>query len=249
MTDLAGRVAIVTGAGRGTGKAIALALADHGMRVVVGARTHADVERVAQELRERGGIAEAVAADVRDPEGARALVDRALDQWGRIDTLINNAGVGGSGAVEHLPLDVWLRCLDTNLTGAFLCSQAVLGAMREQGGGEIIMISSGAGKQGYANMAAYCASKFGLMGFAQALAAEVGDQGIKVCAITPGSILSSFGGAHAPRPGAKYLAPEDVADAVVFLLRQSDRAWTQEMSLWPFREPDPAPSTPASAPG
>lgn len=237
MTDLTDRVAIVTGGGRGTGRAIALGLADQGMRVVVGARTGADVERVAGEIRARGGTAEALAADVRDPEGARALADRALDRWGRIDTLINNAGVGGSGAVEHLPLDTWLRCLDTNLTGTFLCSQAVLGAMREQGAGEIIMISSGAGKQGYPNMAAYCASKFGLMGFAQALAAEVGDQGIKVCVITPGSILSGFGGARAPRPGAKYLAPEDVADAVVFLLRQSDRAWTQEMSLWPFREP------------
>jgi 3-oxoacyl-[acyl-carrier protein] reductase len=235
MTDLRGRVAIVTGAGRGVGRATALALAGQGMRVVVGARTAGDVERVAAEIEPRGGEARAVAADVRDPEGARALAAGALDAWGRIDVLINNAGVGGSGDVEHLPLEVWQRCLDTNLTGAFLCSQAVLPAMRGQRSGHIIMISSGAGKQGYANMAAYCASKFGLMGFAQSLAAEVGDLGIKVCTITPGSILSDFGGHRAARPGAKYLAPEDVAEAIVFLLSQAERAWTQEMSLWPFK--------------
>lgn len=235
MAELRGRVAIVTGAGRGVGRAIAVALAERGMRVVVGARTAAEVERVAAAIREKGGEAVAVAADVRDPDGARALADRALDEWGRLDTLVNNAGVGGSGPVETLPLATWLSCLDTNLTGAFLCAQAVLPAMRQQGGGQIVMISSGAGKQGYANMAAYCASKFGLMGFAQSLAAEVGDDGIKVCAITPGSVLTEFSGSRGPRPGAKYLKPEDVADAVIFLLEQSERAWTQEMSLWPFQ--------------
>src|SRR5262249_39090559 len=121
-----------------------------------------------------------------------------------------------------------------NLTGAFLCSRAVLPAMRRQGSGHIIMIDSGAGKQGYATMAAYSASKFGLIGFAQALAQEVGDEGIKVCTITPGSIISGFAGGQT-RQGAKYLLPEDVAEAVLYLLQQSVRAWTQEMSLWPFK--------------
>jgi 3-oxoacyl-[acyl-carrier protein] reductase len=235
MGELHGRVAIVTGAGRGVGRAIAVALANRGMRVVAGARTADDVERVAAEIRDHGGEAVAVTADVRDPEGASALAGRAVATWGRIDALVNNAGVGGSGKVETLPLETWHRCLDTNLTGAFLCTQAVLPAMRQRHGGQIVMISSGAGKQGYANMAAYSASKFGLMGFAQALAAEVGDDGIKVCTITPGSILTEFGGSSGPRPGAKYLQPDDVADAVVYLLEQSERAWTQEMSLWPFQ--------------
>lgn len=241
MADLQGHVAIVTGGGRGVGRVTALALAERGARVVVGARTAKDVERVAEEVRARGGAARAVASDVRDPQGARALADRALDEWGRIDTLINNAGVGGSGAVEHLPLDVWNRCLDTNLTGAFLCAQAVLPAMRQQGAGHIVMVSSGAGKQGFPNMAAYCASKFGLMGLAQSLAAEVSDAGIKVCTITPGSILTEFGGSgQQPRPGAKYLTAEDVAEAILYLLSQSERAWTQEMSLWPFKVFTPA---------
>lgn len=239
MGELRGHVAIVTGAGRGVGRAIAVALANRGMRIVAGARTAAEVERVTGEIRDHGGEAIAVAADIRDPDSARALADRALDTWGRIDTLVNNAGVGGSGKVETLPLETWHRCLDTNLTGAFLCTQAVLPAMRRQGSGQIVMISSGAGKQGYANMAAYSASKFGLMGFAQSLAAEVGDDGIKVCTITPGSILTEFGGSGGPRPGAKYLKPEDVAEAIVYLLEQSQRAWTQEMSLWPFQVAQP----------
>lgn len=231
-------VVIITGAGRGVGRELALALSGQGARVVLGARTAEDVERVAEEVRANGGQAEAVPADIRTEDGANALATRALDRFGRIDALINNAGIGGGGPVEHLALDTWHAILETNLTGAFLCSRAVLPAMRRQRSGHILMINSGAGKQGYANMAAYSASKFGLLGFAQALAQEVGDDGIKVCTITPGSIISDFSD-HSPRPGRKYLLPSDVADAVCFLLEQSERAWTQEMSLWPFKEFDP----------
>jgi len=235
--EIRGSVGIVTGAGRGAGRAIALALAGRGARVVLAARSRDDLERVAGEIRALGGEAEVVAGDVREEATAAALAARALEAYGRIDALVNNAGIGGYGPVETLTLETWRAVLDTNLTGAFLCSRAVLPAMRRQGSGHIIMMNSGAGKQGYANMAAYSASKFGLLGLAQALAQEVGDDGVKVCTITPGSILTEFAGRSGPRPGAKYLLPEDVAEAVVFLLAQSERAWTQEMSLWPFREP------------
>jgi 3-oxoacyl-[acyl-carrier protein] reductase len=238
--EIRGSVAIITGAGRGAGRAIALTLAERGAHVVLGARTTSELERVAAQVRERGSAAEAVVADIREEAGAAALAARALGAFGRIDTLVNNAGVGGGGPVETLPLETWHTCLETNLTGAFLCSRAVLPAMRRQGAGHILMIASGAGKQGYANMSAYSASKFGLIGFAQSLAQEVGDDGIKVCTVTPGSILTDFGGGRAPRPGAKYLLPEDVAAAIVYLLEQSERAWTQEMSLWPFKPLEPA---------
>lgn len=230
-------VLVVTGAGRGVGRATALTLARRGGKLVLGARTRDELNAVAIEVRERGGEAEPVVADVREEAGAQALVDRALAAFGRIDTLINNAGIGGSGPVETLSLETWRAVLDTNLTGAFLCSRAVLPTMRTQQSGYIVNIASGAGKRGYGGMAAYCASKFGLMGFAEALADEVTGDYIKVCTITPGSIISDFGGGHSPRPGAKYLLPEDVANAIIFLLEQSDRAWTQEMSVWPFREP------------
>jgi NAD(P)-dependent dehydrogenase (short-subunit alcohol dehydrogenase family) len=234
MAEIRDSVTVVTGAGRGVGRAIALALAERGGRVVLCARSADDLARVADEVSERGGVAETVPGDIREEAVARALAEKALNAFGRIDTLVNNAGIGGYGPVEALSLESWQRVLDTNLTGAFLCSRAVLPAMRRQGSGHIIMIASGAGKQGYANMAAYSASKFGLIGFAQALAQEVGDDGIKVCTITPGSIVSSFGGSGT-RPGAKYLLPEDVAEAVLYLIQQSERAWTQEMSLWPFK--------------
>ena len=233
MTEIKDSVTIVTGAGRGVGRAIALALAERGGRVVLCSRSAEDLGRVADEVRERGSAAETVAGDIREEVVAQALAAKALDAFGRIDTLVNNAGIGGYGVVESLSLESWQRVLDTNLTGAFLCSRAVLPTMRQQGNGHMIMIASGAGKQGYANMAAYSASKFGLIGFAQALAQEVGDDGIKVCTITPGSIVTDFGGGT--RPGAKYLLPEDVAEAVLYLLQQSERAWTQEMSLWPFK--------------
>jgi NAD(P)-dependent dehydrogenase (short-subunit alcohol dehydrogenase family) len=234
MAEIRDSVAVVTGAGRGVGRAIALALAERGGRVVLCARSADDIARVADEVRERGGAAETVPGDIREEAVAQALAKKALDAFGRIDTLVNNAGIGGYGPVESLALESWQRVLDTNLTGAFLCSRAVLPAMRRQGSGHVIMIDSGAGKQGYANMSAYSASKFGLIGFAQALAQEVGDDGIKVCTITPGSIVSGFG-SGGTRSGAKYLLPEDVAEAVLFLIQQSERAWTQEMSLWPFK--------------
>ncbi len=233
MAEIQDSVTIVTGAGRGVGRAIALTLAARGGRVVLCSRSAEDLEQVADEVRERGGAAQIVPGDIREEAVAQALAERALDTFGRIDTLVNNAGIGGYERVESLALESWQRVLDTNLTGAFLCSRAVLPAMRRQGNGHIIMIDSGAGKQGYATMAAYSASKFGLIGFAQALAQEVSDDGIKVCTITPGSIVTDFGGGT--RPGAKYLLPEDVAEAVLYLVQQSARAWTQEMSLWPFK--------------
>ena len=235
MAHIRGSVTIVTGASGGVGRATALALAERHANVVLVARNQEALERVAIEAREAGGEAEIVAADIREEATAATAVERALAVYGRVDTLINNAGVEGGGPVESLPLDTWRACLETNLTAAFLFSRAVLPAMKRQGGGHIVMISSGAGKQGYGNMSAYCASKFGLIGFAQSLAHEVGEDHIKVCTLVPGSIVTGFSG-HAPRPGGKYLLPQDVAQAIVFLLEQSERAWTQEMSLWPFRE-------------
>ncbi len=136
----------------------------------------------------------------------------------------------------------WDETIATNLTGPFLCAKAAIPHLRQRGGGHIIAISSGAGKQGYPQLGAYSASKFGLMGLMQGLAGEVGDDGIKVSAIVPGSIITPFGGraveekreAMSSDSAKKYLEPEDVAEAILFLLRQPRRAWTQEMNLWPF---------------
>jgi NAD(P)-dependent dehydrogenase (short-subunit alcohol dehydrogenase family) len=240
MPALENRVVIVTGAGRGAGRAIALRLAREGASVVAVARTKTELEKLAAEIAAANGICEVVEADVSSPADARRIAAHAVERFGRIDALVNNAGVGGPvSRVEETPVEEWQRTLDVNLTGPFLCSQAVLPTMKEQRGGHIIMISSGAGKQGYPNMAAYCASKFGLHGLAQSLAAEVSDLNIRVSTILPGSIAETNFSGHRkgwiPRPGAKYLRPEDIADAILFLLDQPASAWTQEMSLWPFK--------------
>lgn len=229
-----GRGAIVTGAGSGVGRATALALADAGWTPTLVGRRKEPLAETAALIAARGGRSLVTPADVADEAAVAGLVAQTLAESGRIDVLVNVAGIGMFGPVEGYPLADWQQTLATNLTGVFLCCRAVLPSMREQGEGAILAIASGAGKQGYANLAAYAASKFGLIGFMQSLAAEVGDAGIKVSTIVPGSIHSEFAGRAAPADGKKYLAPEDVAEAVVFLLRQPRRAWTQELNLWPF---------------
>jgi 3-oxoacyl-[acyl-carrier protein] reductase len=240
MPALENNVVIVTGASHGAGRTIALMLAREGARVVAVARNKQELEALAAEITAKEGACEVVVADVTSLADTRRMAQRAVERFGRIDALINNAGIGGPvSRVEETALGEWQHTLEVNLTGPFLCSQAVLPAMQEQKNGHIIMVSSGAGKQGYPNMAAYCASKFGLHGLAQSLAAEVSDLNIRVTTLIPGSIAeTSFSGQRkgwVPRPGAKYLRPEDLGNALLFLLQQPPSAWTQELNLWPFK--------------
>jgi len=186
--NLAGKAAIVTGAGSGVGRATAIALAGAGAVPVLVGRTRERLEETARLVEGAGGTALAVAADVSDEVAVASVVERAVAELGGVDVLVAAAGVGLYGPVESYPLVDWQTTLAVNLTGVFLCSRAVLPALRARGGGAILAIASGAGKQGYPNLAAYAASKFGLIGFMQSLAAEVGEQGIKVSTIVPGSI-------------------------------------------------------------
>jgi 3-oxoacyl-[acyl-carrier protein] reductase len=160
-------------------------------------------------------------------------VEREL---GGLDILVNNAGIGRYGPVHEMPVEDWRRVIEVNVLGVFYATRAALPAIRRRGGGQIIAVSSGAARQGYPNMSAYCASKAALEGFMRALAAEVASEPIKVATIVPGSILTDFGirtREDRIKSGAKFLEPVDVAEAVLFLLRQPDRAWTQELTLWP----------------
>lgn len=233
------KVAIVTGAGSGVGRATALALATDGMAVILAGRTQSALDETASLVSEAGGTALALATDVTSEESVAALVEQTVDRFGGLDVLVCAAGIGLYGPVDQYSMDDWETTLATNLTGVFLIAKATLAPMRQRGGGAIIAVGSGAGKQGYANLAAYSASKFGLLGFMQSLGAEVSDDGIKVSTIMPGSILTDFAGGSAEQKrahpnGKSYLEPEDVASAIVFLLSQPDRAWTQELNLWPF---------------
>lgn len=239
---LAGRVAVVTGAGSGVGRATAIALAEAGATPVLVGRRPAALTESADLVRRRGGASIVTPADVSNENDVAAVVHRALEELGGIDVLVMAAGVGRYGPVASYPLDAWHETLATNLTGVFLCSRAVIEPMRRRGGGAIVAVASGAGKQGYPNLAAYAASKFGLIGFMESLAAEVRPDGIKVSTVVPGSILTDFAGrstevkrtAAATDPATRYLEAEDVADAIMFLLRQPAHAWTQELNLWPI---------------
>ena len=184
------RVAIVTGAAEGIGKAIAVAFAGEGAKVVI-----ADInyELAKETTAEIGGDVMAVKADVTKWDEVTAMIKQTVEKFGRVDILVNNAGVVRKGWVKDLPEEVWDEVLTINLKGTFLCSKAVLPTMIEQQYGRIITISSIAGKQGEAAGSAYCSSKFGQIGFTQALALEVARDNITVNAICPGPIPTRLG--------------------------------------------------------
>jgi NAD(P)-dependent dehydrogenase (short-subunit alcohol dehydrogenase family) len=239
--DLAGMVAVITGAGSGVGRAVAVGLAAVGGTPVLIGRTRESLLETAALVADIGGQSLVRPADVSDEAAVEAVFAQAADELDGIDAAILAAGIGRYGPVESYPLTDWEETLATNLTGPFLCAKAAIPHLRN-GGGAIIAVSSGAGKQGYPQLGAYSASKFGLMGLMQGLAGEVAGDGIKVCTVVPGSILTPFGGRSVAKkredmasdPGRKYLYPEDVAEAILFLLRQPRHAWTQELNLWPF---------------
>jgi len=238
--NLTGKVGVVTGAGSGVGRATAIAMAECGVSVALIGRTEATLRETAASIESIGGRAQIVVADIGDEIAVQAAIAGILEAFGGIDILICAAGVGLYGKIEDYSLSDWNETISTNLTGAFLLCREVVPSMREGGGGSIIAVGSGAGKQGYANLAAYSASKFGLIGLMESLAAEVGQDRIKVSTVLPGSILTEFASRRLEEKrkqrdeGRKYLEPEDVAGAILNLLSQSERAWTQELNLWPF---------------
>ena len=243
MSTLDDKVILITGASRGVGRATARRLAGAGASVALLARSPDDLQQVVDEINAATGrkAALAVPADLADEMATRQAVAATVARFGGLDVLVNNAGIGRYGPTESYDLADWRATLDINLTGAFVCSQAALPHLKARGGGAIISIASGAARQGYPNMVAYCASKFGLRGLMEALAAEFSDDNIRCSTIYPGGILTDFGPrgtAEKRAGGGKYLRPEDIADAILFLLTQPSSAWTQEMTLWPFSRPE-----------
>ena len=225
MSGLQDHVAIVTGASRGIGRAIALRLGTAGAAVVAAARDdHADA--VAEEIREAGGRAVGVAVDVIDADRIGAMVRTALDEFGRVDVLVNNAGIARDRlALRMTPAD-WDAVVTTNLTAAFNCARAVLRPMLKQRSGRIISVGSVVGQMGNAGQANYAAAKAGLVGFSKALAREVATRGITVNVVAPGMIdtdmTARLGEAAqtamlAQIPLGRLGSTDDIASAVYFL--------------------------------
>src|SRR5260221_6934546 len=198
---LNGQLALVTGASSGLGRATALALAQAGAEIVLLARSADDLEQVTAELGSRGRRGIALPGDLADEHYILNAVQRTIEVFGRIDILVNAAGIDVPGAVSHLATSDWDTVVDVNLRAPFLLAKAVFPHMRQARRGTIINISSVAGKRGWANAAAYCASKFGLTGFTQGLASQGKADGIRVVIFYSGGIATHWGPGH--RPNAK----------------------------------------------
>lgn len=186
MNRLLGRVAIVTGGGRGIGKAVALAYAAEGADVVVVARSRDEIVQTAVEIEAVGRNSLPVCADVCDPGSVSRVVEATVDTYGKVDILFNAAGVRAVAPSEELPYEDWKKVIDVNLTGSFLCSQRVAGPMKKAGYGKIIMVGSVQAHSGAPFRAAYVASKSGLVGLARGLGVEWAKYGINVNVLSPG---------------------------------------------------------------
>jgi len=222
--NLAGKIAIVTGASRGIGKAIAIALAKEGAKIVINYASSATAaEALVQEIQDRGGEAIALAADVSKREQVDELFKLTMDKWGRVDILVNNAGITKDTLLLRMKLEEWQAVIDLNLTGVFLCTQKVAKIMLKQKYGRIINIASVAGQMGNPGQANYSAAKAGVIGFTKTVAKELASRSITVNAVAPGFITTDMtAGLEAEGilsyiPLARYGTPEEVAGMVRFL--------------------------------
>ena len=234
---LAGQVAVITGAGRGIGRAIALTLAELGARTVLCGRSREALEQTSAAIQNGGGQSSVIECDVVDLHSVEALAERVERTFHRIDILVNNAGISGAGGPLHLlSPDNWDRVLNTNLRGVYYCIRSLAPIMIKARSGHIINISSLAGKNALPNGAAYAASKWGLNGLSYSVAEELRAHNIRVSVICPGSTHTEFS-PHTGMNAEKMLQASDVAHVVAMLVTQSPQSFASEILLRPTQKP------------
>jgi 3-oxoacyl-[acyl-carrier protein] reductase len=242
MTDLVGselteQVAVITGAGRGIGRAIAVRLAQMGAAVILVGRDASFLEAIRTEIAGGGGAARAMPCDLRNPEAVEVLGNQVRSEYGRCDILVNNAGIGNQGRpLYEMAVDDWDGLMATNLRAPFLMIRSLAPLMIEAGRGHIVNISSLAGKNPLPNGAAYSASKWGLNGLTYSVAEELRPYGVRVSVVAPGSVNTGFGRGDGGKDPATKIQPEDVAAIVAMLVTQTPQSFISEVLVRPTKK-------------
>lgn len=227
------KVALITGGTKGIGYGIAEMLIKDGIRVAITGRSEETLQEAIQQLNQlKEGYALGIVADVRDFESQQSAVNQVVEQWGALDVLVANAGVGHFAPIESLTVEQWQETIDINLTGVFYSVKAALPALKKSKG-YLITIASLAGTNFFANGAAYNASKFGLVGFTQAVMLDVRNDGIKVTTIMPGSVATHFNNHEPSEKDAWKIQPEDIGQMVVDLLKMNPRTLPSKIEVRP----------------
>lgn len=233
MEKLKNKTVLITGASKGIGFGIAEALIKNNMNVALTSRNHQAADEAAKQLNKLGkGEAMAIEADVRNGDAQQRAVDQVIKKWDKLDVLVANAGIGHFDSIEKITDEQWHETIDTNLTGVFYSVKASIPALKESKG-YIITIASLAGTNFFAGGSAYNASKFGLVGFTQAIMMDLRNHGIKVTTIMPGSVATYFNGAHPDPSDGWKIQPEDIGQMVVDLLNMHPRTLPSKIEVRP----------------
>lgn len=237
MDSLNEKVALITGGTKGIGYSVALAMMDQGMKVAITGRSKESVDAAIEKLEKDGGHdCFGVVCDVRDFESQQSCVENVIKQFGKIDVLIANAGVGHFASIEDLTPEQWQEVIDVNLTGVFNSTKACLPSLKASSG-YIITIASLAGTNFFAKGSAYNASKFGLVGFTQAIMLDLRHSGIKVSTIMPGSVSTHFNNRTPSEADAWKIQPEDIGQIVIDLLKMNPRTLPSKIEVRPTVPP------------
>jgi len=233
MESLKGKNALVTGAGKGIGKAVALALAKEGVNTALLARSESDLREVAKEIEAFGVKASVVTADVADITAVNSAVEKAKADLGTIDILINNAGIATFGSFLELEPTQWEQIIKVNLMGVYYATRAVLSDMIAQKTGDIVNISSTAGQRGAASTSAYSASKFAVIGLTESLMQEVRKHNIRVTSLTPSTVVTDLAySSNLIKDADRVMHPEDFAELIIAQLKLNRRVFVKEAGIW-----------------